>query len=93
MDLPKIYPITPETETFEKLLTQITALASKNLSVFQYRRKILDKSQVKQELDLLEPIISEFNITFDCSSATNHNILTGNFSIQVTVDLNMISFD
>ena len=56
MDLPKIYPITPETDTFEKLLTAISRLASNNSSVFQYRRKNLDESRFEEELDLLEPI-------------------------------------
>ncbi len=76
MDLPKIYPITPETETFEKLLTQITSLASNNLSVFQYRRKNLDESQIKQELDLLEPIISEFNISLIINSYHGSSLIS-----------------
>ena len=63
MDLPKIYPITPETDIFEKLLTAITGSASNNFSVFQYRRKNLDESRVEEELDLLEPITAEFNIS------------------------------
>ena len=51
MDLPKIYPITPETDIFEKLLTAITGSASNNFSVFQYRRKNLDESRVEEELE------------------------------------------
>ena len=76
MDLPKIYPITPETDTFEKLLTAITRSGSNNFSVFQYRRKKLDESKVKEELDLLETIISGFNISVIINSYHRSNLIS-----------------
>ena len=76
MDLPKIYPITPETDIFEKLLTAITGSASNNFSVFQYRRKNLDESRVEEELDLLEPITTESNISVIINSYHRSNLIS-----------------
>ena len=76
MDLPKIYPITPETDTFENLLTAIARSASNNFSVFQYRRKNLDESRVKEELDLLEPIAVELNISVIVNSYHQSNLIS-----------------
>ena len=79
MDLPKIYPITPETDASEKLLTAISRSASNNVSVFQYRRKTLDESRVEEELDLLEAITTEFNISVIINSYHQSNLI-GRFS-------------
>ena len=76
MDLPKIYPITPETDTFENLLTAISRSASNNFSVFQYRRKNLDESRVEEELDLLEPISAKFNISVIINSYHQSNLIS-----------------
>ena len=88
MDLPRIYPITPETDTSEKLLTAISRSASNNVSVFQYRRKTLDESKVKEELDLLETITAEFNISVIINSYHQSNLISRFSGLHLTgIDL------
>ena len=88
MDLPRIYPITPETDTSEKLLTAISRSASNNVSVFQYRRKTLDESKVKEELDLLETITAEFNISVIINSYHQSTLISRFSGLHLTsIDL------
>ena len=47
MKIPKIYPITPATQTTEELIASLEKLNKNKLSIFLYRRKTLDKSQKK----------------------------------------------
>ena len=50
MDLPKVYPITSDTLTLKELLTSVRRLASTKITIFQYRRKSLHESEVKEDL-------------------------------------------
>jgi len=81
MDLPKIYPITPATTVLEELLTSINKL---NISVFQYRRKSLDESKVKEELDLLESLSSTSSISVIINSYHQENLLAPFSGLHLT---------
>ena len=50
MDLPKVYPITPDTLTLKELLTSVRRLTPTKITIFQYRRKSLHESEVKEDL-------------------------------------------
>lgn len=54
MDLPKVYPITSEAFTFQELQTSLHRLASNKITIFQYRRKSLHESEVKEDLSEAE---------------------------------------
>ena len=50
MDLPKVYPITSDALTLKELLNSVRRLASTEITIFQYRRKSLHESEVKEDL-------------------------------------------
>ena len=50
MDLPKVYPITSDALTSKELLNSVRRLASTKITIFQYRRKSLHESEVKEDL-------------------------------------------
>ena len=50
MDLPKVYPISSDALTLKELQASIRRLASTKITIFQYRRKSLHESEVKEDL-------------------------------------------
>ena len=54
MDLPKVYPITSDALTSKELLNSVRRLASTKITIFQYRRKSLHASEVKEDLSEAE---------------------------------------
>ena len=68
MNIPKIYPITPATQTTEELIASLEKLNKNKLSIFLYRRKTLDKSQIKKELTLVENVCQENHISLILNS-------------------------
>ena len=57
MDLPKVYPITPDTLTLKELLTSVRRLALTKITIFQYRRKSLHESEEKEDLSEAEKMV------------------------------------
>ena len=74
MDLPKVYLITSEAFTFQELQTSVHRLASSKITIFQYRRKSLHESEVKEELALLETVSSDMNISLIINSYHGKNL-------------------
>ena len=54
MDLRKVYPITSDSLTLKELLTSVHRLVSTIITIFQYRRKSLHASEVKEDLSEAE---------------------------------------
>jgi len=54
MGLPKVYPITSDAVTFEELQGSVYRLALTKITTFQYRRKSLHESEVKEDLSEAE---------------------------------------
>jgi len=50
----KVYPITSDTLTLKELLTSVRRLAPTKITIFQYRRKSLHESEVKEDLSEAE---------------------------------------
>ena len=93
MDLPRVYPITSDALTSKELQTSIRRLASTKITIFQYRRKALHESKVKDELALLETVSSDMNISIIINSYHDKN-LDNNFSgVHLTgEDLKKVTF-
>ena len=62
MKIPKIYPITPATQTTEELIASLEKLNKNKLNIFLYRRKTLNKYQIKNELSLVEKVCQQDHI-------------------------------
>ena len=62
MKIPKIYPITPATQTTEELIASLEKLNKNKLNIFLYRRKTLNKYQIKNELSLEEKVCQQDHI-------------------------------
>ena len=74
MDLPKVYPISSDALTLKELQASIRRLASTKITIFQYRRKSLHESVVQKELDLLETVSTEMNISLIINSYHDKNL-------------------
>ena len=74
MDLPKVYPITSVAPTLKELQTSVRRLALTKITTFQYRRKSLHESEVKEELALLEAVSSDINISLIINSYHGKNL-------------------
>ena len=68
MELPRIFPITSEIDSLEKILISLPLLLQKNISSFLYRRKNLNSKIVDKELFILESICSKLNISLFINS-------------------------
>ena len=54
MDLPKVYPITSDALILKELQTSVRRLTLTKITNFQYRRKSLLESEVKEDLSEAE---------------------------------------
>jgi len=74
MNLPKIYPITPDAHSLKDLQALVSRLTQGKNTIFQYRRKNLCESEVKRELASLEVITSNMDISFIINSYHGKNL-------------------
>lgn len=74
MELPKIFPITSEVASLEKILENLPLFSQKKICSFLYRRKNLNSKVVDKELVLIESICTKLNISLIINSHHTKNI-------------------
>lgn len=84
MLIPIIYPISSSNQNINDLIISLKKLKLNKISVFQYRRKHLDKLQVKEELELIREICKQENINYILNSSHKLDLHKECFGLHLT---------